>query len=140
MAKITLKEALKQASVVDELKNFVGLTKDDAVGLMTPERLAAVAGGLAFPMIHKFSLTIKPQQSVKLPIDYGLLIAYSSNTNNFALVASVNYITKNSLVEHKLTAEKTEEFFTIIKYSDARDYDAILDCIFIGTYCKVEGA
>ena len=44
MAKITLKEALKQASVVDELKNFVGLTKDDAVGLMTPERLAAVAG------------------------------------------------------------------------------------------------
>ena len=46
MAKITLKEALKQASVVDELKNFVGLTKDDAVGLMTPERLAAVAGGL----------------------------------------------------------------------------------------------
>ena len=46
MAKITLKEALKQASVVDELKNFVGLTKDDAVGLMTPERLAAVAGGM----------------------------------------------------------------------------------------------
>ena len=46
MAKITLKEALKQASVVDELKNFVGLTKDDAVGLMTPERLAAVAGEL----------------------------------------------------------------------------------------------
>ena len=44
MEKITLKEALKQASVVDELKNFVGLTKDDAVGLMTPERLAAVAG------------------------------------------------------------------------------------------------
>ena len=100
-----------------------------------------MAGGLAFPMIHKFSLTIKPQQSVKLPIDYGLLIAYSSDTNNFALVASVNYITKNSLVEHKLTAEKTEEFFTIIKYSDTRfEYDAILDCIFIGTYCKVEGA
>lgn len=48
MAKIILKEALKQASVVDELKNFVGLTKDDAVGLMTPERLAAVAGGLRF--------------------------------------------------------------------------------------------
>ena len=46
MAKITLKEALKQASVVDDLKNFVGLTKDDAVGLMTPERLAAVAGAL----------------------------------------------------------------------------------------------
>ena len=44
MEKITLKEALKQASVVDDLKNFVGLTKDDAVGLMTPERLAAVAG------------------------------------------------------------------------------------------------
>ena len=120
---------------------FVIALTSNPPGYSIPPATISVAGGLAFPMIHKFSLTIKPQQSVKLPIDYGLLIAYSSNTNNFALVASVNYITKNSLVEHKLTAEKTEEFFTIIKYSDTRfEYDAILDCIFIGTYCKVEGA
>ena len=46
MEKITLNEYLKQGSVVENLKNFVGVTPENTVGLMTPERLAAVAGGL----------------------------------------------------------------------------------------------
>ena len=45
MEKITLNEYLKQGSVVENLKNFVGVTPENTVGLMTPERLAAVAGG-----------------------------------------------------------------------------------------------
>ena len=76
MAKITLKEALKQASVVDELKNFVGLTKDDAVGLMTPERLAAVAGGFQQVSTKFFSgklegnpITSKPTDIAKFVVD-----------------------------------------------------------------------
>ena len=141
MEKITLNEYLKQGSVVENLKNFVGVTPENTVGLMTPERLAAVAGGLAFPMIHKFRLTIKPNEEVALPIDYGLLIAFCVGNSNFAIVTSVNYLTKNTLVEHKLSVEKTKEFFTTIKYNDSRyDYEANLDCIFIGTYCKVVGA
>lgn len=48
MEKITLNEYLKQGSVVENLKNFVGVTPENTVGLMTPERLAAVAGGLRF--------------------------------------------------------------------------------------------
>ena len=44
MEKITLNEYLKQGSVVENLKNFVGVTPENTVGLMTPERLAAVAG------------------------------------------------------------------------------------------------
>lgn len=46
MEKITLNEYLKQGSVVENLKKFVGVTPENTVGLMTPERLAAVAGGL----------------------------------------------------------------------------------------------
>ena len=46
MEKITLNEYLKQGSVVENLKNFVGVTPENTVGLMTPERLAAVAGAL----------------------------------------------------------------------------------------------
>ena len=46
MEKITLNEYLKQGSVVENLKNFVGVTPENTMGLMTPERLAAVAGGL----------------------------------------------------------------------------------------------
>ena len=48
MEKITLNEYLKQGSVVENLKNFVGVTPENTVGLMTPERLAAVAGGLSY--------------------------------------------------------------------------------------------
>ena len=44
MEKITLNEYLKQGSVVENLKKFVGVTPENTVGLMTPERLAAVAG------------------------------------------------------------------------------------------------
>ena len=49
MEKITLNEYLKQGSVVENLKNFVGVTPENTVGLMTPERLAAVAGGILYP-------------------------------------------------------------------------------------------
>ena len=83
-------------------------------------------------MIHKFRLTIKPNEEVALPIHYGLLIAFCVGNSNFAIVTSVNYLTKNTLVEHKLSVEKTKEFFTTIKYNDSRyDYEAKLDCIFI---------
>ena len=111
----------------------------EATGSFSPATM--MAGGLAFPMIHKFRLTIKPNEEVALPIDYGLLIAFCVGNSNFAIVTSVNYLTKNTLVEHKLSVEKTKEFFTTIKYNDSRyDYEANLDCIFIGTYCKVVGA
>ena len=55
MEKITLNEYLKQGSVVENLKNFVGVTPENTVGLMTPERLAAVAGGLRYKGMIKES-------------------------------------------------------------------------------------
>lgn len=45
MNTIELSAALGQAQVVENLKNFVGVDAQGAAALMTPERLAAVAGG-----------------------------------------------------------------------------------------------
>lgn len=46
MNTIELSAALGQAQVVENLKNFVGVDAQGAAALMTPERLAAVAGGI----------------------------------------------------------------------------------------------
>ena len=46
MKTVELSAALGQAQVVENLKNFVGVDAQGAAALMTPERLAAVAGGL----------------------------------------------------------------------------------------------
>ena len=46
MKTVELSAALNSAQVVENLKNFVGVDAQGAAALMTPERLAAVAGGL----------------------------------------------------------------------------------------------
>ena len=46
MKTVELSAALGQAQVVENLKNFVGVDAQGAAALMTPERLAAVAGGM----------------------------------------------------------------------------------------------
>ena len=48
MGKITLNEALKKASVKNDLQMFLGLDAQSELGGMTPERLAAVAGELHY--------------------------------------------------------------------------------------------
>ena len=44
MKTVELSAALNSAQVVENLKNFVGVDAQGAAALMTPERLAAVAG------------------------------------------------------------------------------------------------
>ena len=46
MKTIELSAAIASAPVQENLKNFAGLDAQNALGLMTPERLAAVAGEL----------------------------------------------------------------------------------------------
>ena len=46
MKTVELSAALGQAQVVENLKNFVGVDAQGTAALMTPERLAAVAGGI----------------------------------------------------------------------------------------------
>ena len=46
MKTIELSAAMASAPVQENLKNFAGLDAQNALGLMTPERLAAVAGEL----------------------------------------------------------------------------------------------
>ena len=72
MEKITLNEYLKQGSVVENLKNFVGVTPENTVGLMTPERLAAVAGesigtNLGIVSFKKFNFSGENPHELTLP-------------------------------------------------------------------------
>lgn len=54
MGKITLSEALKKATVENNLQNYLGLNADGAIGKMTPERLASVVGGLTHSIGDSF--------------------------------------------------------------------------------------
>ena len=54
MNTIELSAALGQAQVVENLKNFVGVDAQGAAALMTPERLAAVAGGFTCGLTERF--------------------------------------------------------------------------------------
>ena len=57
MKTVELSAALGQAQVVENLKNFVGVDAQGAAALMTPERLAAVAGGLGkYPKMQQGAL------------------------------------------------------------------------------------
>lgn len=46
METIDINEVFAQANVVENLKNFAGVDAQNALSMMTPERLAAVVGGL----------------------------------------------------------------------------------------------
>ena len=45
METIDINEVFAQANVVENLKNFAGIDAQNALGMMSPERLAAVVGG-----------------------------------------------------------------------------------------------
>lgn len=46
METIDINEVFAQANVVENLKNFAGIDAQNALSMMTPERLAAVVGGM----------------------------------------------------------------------------------------------
>ena len=58
MGKITLNEALKKASVKNDLQMFLGLDAQSELGGMTPERLAAVAGESMMLRTGEFKLDL----------------------------------------------------------------------------------
>ena len=63
MKTVELSAALGQAQVVENLKNFVGVDAQGAAALMTPERLAAVAGELDKRFAYFFSGIVEADQS-----------------------------------------------------------------------------
>ena len=72
MKTVELSAALGQAQVVENLKNFVGVTPENTVGLMTPERLAAVAGesigtNLGIVSFKKFNFSGENPHELTLP-------------------------------------------------------------------------
>ena len=76
MKTIELSAALASAPVQENLKNFAGLDAQNALGLMTPERLAAVAGEFQQVSTKFFSgklegnpITSKPTDIAKFVVD-----------------------------------------------------------------------
>lgn len=94
MEKITLNEYLKQGSVVENLKNFVGVTPENTMGLMTPERLAAVAGGILSPFkLHREAIRV--ETDLNLLEEEGI---YISNLASTLLNAPSDINTKSMVV------------------------------------------
>ena len=92
MEKITLNEYLKQGSVVENLKNFVGVTPENTVGLMTPERLAAVAGELLksvnpigkVPIVYRGTF-VGGDSPIELNLCTGILITFQEGAERMNL-------------------------------------------------------
>ena len=85
MKTIELSAALASAPVQENLKNFAGLDAQNALGLMTPERLAAVAGG-------KLGVVKKEKPMVEndyfeIACGYGIFIIGSSETGEMQVYA-----------------------------------------------------
>ena len=83
MKTVELSAALGQAQVVENLKNFVGVDAQGAAALMTPERLAAVAGGKMGKQV-----TVEAGQSYDFDSSYNILyIAETFHSAYITLIA-----------------------------------------------------
>ena len=87
MKTVELSAALNSAQVVENLKNFVGVDAQGAAALMTPERLAAVAGGimhLRTDFINSSSTDITFEERVKEIVDY-----FNVQRNDYQLLSGM---------------------------------------------------
>ena len=105
MGKITLNEALKKASVKNDLQMFLGLDAQSELGGMTPERLAAVAGESAG---NSVSINLQPGQVHNFRTYNGAILLISQS--NYISVASLNAGSSNRGCE-LTTQNNNVEFF-----------------------------
>ena len=105
MGKITLNEALKKASVKNDLQMFLGLDAQSELGGMTPERLAAVAGESAG---NSVSINLQPGQVHNFRTYNGAILLISQS--NYISVASLNGESSNRGCE-LTTQNNNVEFF-----------------------------
>ena len=115
MGKITLNEALKKASVKNDLQMFLGLDAQSELGGMTPERLAAVAGELDRRFDYFFSGNIVKEQSgdeEPLTIANDVLKWIPSRLCSFSVVY---HKWSNILVTGYIYEDKKHGYFTVRK-------------------------
>ena len=77
METIDINEVFAQASAVENLKNFAGIDAQNALSMMTPERLAAVVGEKAGILSRKIDLRINSKSTSDLGIRFGLIQVWS---------------------------------------------------------------
>lgn len=124
MGKITLNEALKKASVKNDLQMFLGLDAQSELGGMTPERLAAVAGGILHPLVVKensYSLCI----DADIVIESGIYLVNgwlevknypATFKDSFATLIVLNY---NNIVFQILTILNSKEILHRLKDNES---------------------
>ena len=92
MKTIELSAALASAPVQENLKNFAGLDAQNALGLMTPERLAAVAGELLksvnpignVPIVYRGTF-VGGDSPIELNLCTGILITFQEGAERMNL-------------------------------------------------------
>ena len=115
MKTVELSAALNSAQVVENLKNFVGVDAQGAAALMTPERLAAVAGELDRRFDYFFSGNIVKEQSgdeEPLTIANDVLKWIPSRLCSFSVVY---HKWSNILVTGYIYEDKKHGYFTVRK-------------------------
>ena len=85
MKTIELSAAMASAPVHENLKNFAGLDAQNALGLMTPERLAAVAGEKLG--VVKQEKPMVENDFFEIACGYGIFIIGSSQTGEMQVYA-----------------------------------------------------
>ena len=85
MKTIELSAAMASAPVQENLKNFAGLDAQNALGLMTPERLAAVAGEKLG--VVKQEKPMVENDFFEIACGYGIFIIGSSQTGEMQVYA-----------------------------------------------------
>ena len=90
MKTIELSAAIASAPVQENLKNFAGLDAQNALGLMTPERLAAVAGD-KLQVLTKEITRPKDSDTVIIKCYMSLIYVYSiSEGKNNLLIKTMS--------------------------------------------------
>lgn len=124
MNTIELSAALGQAQVVENLKNFVGVDAQGAAALMTPERLAAVAGGKMSLYSGKLNLKDLVLNEVGIKAVCEEVIKHLPDDTMFSLIVSCgNTIMVNGYIVDK----KRYGFITAYSYNSHKGSFPILD-------------
>ena len=86
MKTVELSKCISELPVVENLKNFAGIDAQNALGMMSPERLAAVVGGKLG--IRKISLS-HPDDSneITIPCTWGCILLYNTYTGEMNIIS-----------------------------------------------------
>ena len=115
MKTVELSAALGQAQVVENLKNFVGVDAQGAAALMTPERLAAVAGENMCFYSNDFMITNESESDIlKIVRFIHEKIVTNGRNISFSVTVRAGIVFK---VEGYLYSDKSHGLFCVYDFT-----------------------